>query len=332
MKRLTAILLVACLAGCSVPVKDPGPDGGELDASVPDSGADADAGTPIDTSTPPTDDGPAPFDTGESFEFDFDPQPFDFALSGIHTAQARVEQVESTGEILLVARQGHVDGTLNIARADGDYTHRFWGDADFLGGTLDLTVTAGTCADCAPLPDNIRGVARYSVRAAFDGTRVIFSPFERIANVPGFEEPTPTGLVLVPNDGFKPAMVPDAVGNWSGLISTSDDRFAISGTESCSLRVERPAQDFFLRDLICGDTTFPVDADPGPVGSSLYVEDTSDFVLEFDFVSDGVTYRFAANLGDDEMVGVIVTEDAAGAPFDASPDQVVGVFVMYRGI
>ena len=124
--------------------------------------------------------------------------------------------------------------------------------------------------------------------------------------------------------------MPDAVGTWTGLVSSSDDTSIFAGTSACSFEIMQPETDFVLSGITCGETVYPLDADPGPVSGTLYVDDTVDFLVEFDFVENGATYRFASNLGQDEMVGIIVTESAADAPFAAQPAETVAVFVFSR--
>lgn len=328
--RLPQMLFLAAVSsgfGCSAPEeKEPRQDV-SIDGGLEDRGPDT-----VDRDDVGTDSGQA--DGG--FEFGFDAVPFMVTPSGVQTAQLTWNGTETLGQFFLMGRPDHVVGSLTFRDADdAQHAYRFDGSVD-MAGEVALRLTERTCtSDGTACPDsppaNLTEMPVWDTVARYDGTRVVFAPFvlrpEALAASSGHEFRAPNGLVMVPNDGFKPAMVPDPARRWVGEVTMLMPSTSLSGTSPCVLRIQLTAT-HEVTEMSCGDATYVLDGDPGPVTASLDWQEL-DSLLQLDFVDGGDRLRFVGQVGDSTLHGVVLDAalaDELPSPLGAQATDLRGFF------
>lgn len=265
------------------------------------------------------------------FDFGFQAVPFEGEITGIQPATVMWNGTERTAQLFLFGRLG----TLSF-EADGQLlTYRLEADIGFLSGEIALRLTERSCTSeagtCDAIPDALLAAPVYETVGRHDGSQVIFAPLtvraDALAAAPDFDFRPPLDPRMTPNDGFKPAQVPDARGNWVGDLTFIPGGGALTGEDSCNIVIDQIGADYEIVSMACG-ATYALDADPGPETASLEV-DRLNWLVSFDFVDGATRYTFAGIIDVGTWAGVIVEAsryDELDSPFDAEIGDVEGLF------
>ena len=330
MRKTTITILAAIsLVGCSSPASEksnPRVDASydaTPDTDLADQGS-ADAGDDPDAVDPP-------------FEFGFEAVPFGGGeLTGLSPAALTWDGAEHEAQFLLIETALTI-GTLSFEVDGSTYSYRLQGQFD-PSGEVTLSLTERQCSfetgtDCATeVPQILRDSLVYDIRGRHNGTEVIFAPpivrdgIRELA--PNFAFRPPTDTRMVPNDGFKPAQIPNPASFWVGRISFVSPQRELSGDRACELHVQLPTTAYVLTSMSCDDTSYEVGGDPGPDPASLQVNE-NDWTMTFEWVEGGQRWTVAGQVGIGTFVGVIVKSEDYGAfgnPFIVPLADMEGLF------
>lgn len=324
MKLRTAILLLCtALAACSSPAKDP------VDAGADDVATSDDA-----SGTPDAGDDSSDADFPE-FEFGFEPVPFLGTLTGVHGASVMWEGEPRPARFFIFEGTTTL-GTLSFDVDASTYSYRF--EAVFgLFGEVSLSLTERSCSENGAacdddVPATLRESLVYDAIGRHNGAEVIFAPLTVRPGArelaPEFAFAPPLDPRMTPNDGFKPAEVPDPAATWDGPVSLIPAGLALSGERPCRVVIEQPDLAYELISLACDGTTYALGANPGPDPDSLEVDETQ-LIVTFDFVDGDERWTFAGYVDVGTFSGVIVEAsryDQLDSPSAATVTDVDGLF------
>ena len=317
-----ALAALVLLAAC--PGAEPNP------VNPVDAGHDATLDEPDTTDNDSGDVGPS------TFEFGFEAVPFLAGLTGVHQASVVFDGERRSGQFFLLDGAANAVGSLSFEVDGRSYSYRLQGVIEPRGELL-LALTERSCSEgtvaCDDVPDVLRESMVYDAVGRFDGIEVIFAPLavrpEARALASDFVFAPPVDGRMTPNDGFKPAQIPDPVAIWDGRITFFPAGMALSGDLPCQVEIARPQiPTYELISMNCNGTSYVLDADPGPDRSSLDVNEIAGTVT-FDFVDGGQRWTIAGYLGEGTLAGVVVEADRydeLGSPLDATVADIDGLF------